>query len=112
MKSVRLPRADALQVEQSKVQHYLLNLDHVDGHAKAAFLLKFGFRQSDWKTLARALQEHGRTRPVVMQNASPYGQKFEVRCTLSSPDGRNPCITSIWIQEGSNAPRLITVLPR
>jgi hypothetical protein len=84
----------------------------VDGHAKAVFFLKFGFRQDQWKTLAEALRQHGLTQSVFAQKTSGHGQKYEVRCNLPSPDGRNPCITSVWIQEDSCHLRLITVLPR
>ena len=112
MKSVRMPRSASLRVDQAKIQDYLLNLDHVDGHDKAVFFLKFGFRRSDWKILAEPLREHGRTQPIVAQKHSVHGQKFEVRCNLPSPDGRNPCVTSVWIQEVTHDLRLVTVLPR
>lgn len=112
MKSVRLPSGVSLRIDQAKVKDYLLDLDHVDGHAKAVFFLKFGFRQNDWKTLAAALRKHGLTQPVIARKQSAHGQKFEVRCNLPSPDGRNPCVTSVWIQEGVGDLRLITVLPR
>ena len=112
MKSVHLPRSVSLQVDQSKTRDYLLNLDHVEGHGEAVFFLKFEFRQTDWKALAQALCAHGRTQPVITQTDSAYGRKFTVRCNLATPDGRNPCVTSVWIQEGAGKIRLITVLPR
>jgi hypothetical protein len=37
-----------------------------------------------------------------------HGLKYEVKCTLRTPDGRDPCLTTIWTVERGRPPRLVT----
>ena len=39
--------------------------------------------------------------------------KYVVRCAVETPDGRNPCIVSVWaIEEADRTrPRLLTAYP-
>ena len=47
--------------------------------------------------------------PVVKVATDVWGMKYEVRCSLRSPDARNPCVRSIWAIDATNAdPRLVT----
>jgi hypothetical protein len=47
--------------------------------------------------------------PVVKVAANAWGNNYEVRCSLRSPDARNPCVRSIWVIDATNAnPRLVT----
>lgn len=70
-----------------------------------------GFDAEQWEALASALKQHGRKRDVAKQEASAFGTKYVVQCMLMTPDHRDPCICSVWITEGSEAPRLITAYP-
>jgi hypothetical protein len=107
-----LPNAQKAFVQREKLAEYLLDLTHKDGGPKAAFLLGFGFELADWKALRIALLEHARTRDVVRKRVTIFGDIFEVVGELSTPDGRNPTIKSVWmIDHGSDAPRLITLIP-
>ena len=90
-----LPDADALRVDEAKLRDYLLDVAHPEGGPKAEFFGRFGFTRREWRTLAEALRLHGRTQPVVLQIDSRHGRKLHVRCEVRSPDGRNPCITSV-----------------
>ncbi len=47
----------------------------------------------------------------LAQQAVPYGMKFIVRCTLRTPDKRDPCIMTVWIAETGAYPRLVTAYP-
>ena len=107
-----LPDIGLLQVDEAKARDYLLNTEHREGGAKALFFLKFGFTRRGWRKLVESLRLHGQTRPIVVEKESTHGRKYEVRCNLSTPDGRNPCIRSVWIKDGDKPPRLVTVLPR
>jgi hypothetical protein len=63
------------------------------------------------RTQKRVLK-HPQNNPVTNQAGNPFGQKFEVRCSLVAPDGRNPCIISVWIIEPPDpSPRFITAYP-
>ncbi|MDI1313018.1 DUF6883 domain-containing protein [Prosthecobacter sp.] len=106
-----LPQADALLVEQTKVQDYLLNLSHKEGGPKAKFFLNRGFRLDAWELMAQALRQHGMTQPVTETSETRFGRKFTVECQILTPDGRNPCILTAWIVEGKRPPRLVTAHP-
>ena len=109
--SKRLPRPDELVVESRKLTDYLLCESHPDGASKAKFFVGVGFDVDDAGVLGEALTQHGRTRDVVEASATGFGMKYVVQCSLITPDERNPCIRSIWIAEGSEAPRLVTAYP-
>lgn len=108
---ILLPHRGPLTVEENKIKGYLLNPLSKDGAPKARFFLAHGFTPEAWIVLATALQAHGTTRPVIEQRQSPFGTKYALNCQLATPDGRNPCITTVWIVEGHNAPRLVTAYP-
>jgi hypothetical protein len=107
----RLPQPDELRVEQKKVVEYLLNSSHAAGSSKAAFFERFGFTSRSWSLLADALLEHGRLRIVVDELETKFGIKYVVECSIDTPDGRNPCIRSVWVCEHERPPRLITAYP-
>jgi hypothetical protein len=112
MASSLLPNVQKAFVQREKLAEYLLDLAHKDGGPKAAFLLGFGFKLAEWKTLRAALLEHARTHDVVRKRVTNFGEIFEVVGELSTPDGRNPTIKSVWmIDHGTDAPRLITLMP-
>ncbi|MBL9130973.1 MAG: hypothetical protein JNG86_07230 [Verrucomicrobiaceae bacterium] len=106
-----LPQPDRLMVEQSKVTDYLLNRDHPEGGSKAKFFLNRGFTPLLWQEMAESLRQHGRTQPVTETTATRFGKKFTVECQIKTPDGKNPCILTAWIIEGSKPPRLVTAHP-
>ena len=107
----RLPRRDALLVEPGKVLNYLLAPEHEEGGPKAKFFRNRGFGPERWEEMARALRKHGETQPVVKVTENKWGTKFEVRCEIGTPDGRNPCIRTLWQVSGGAAPRLVTAYP-
>jgi hypothetical protein len=99
-------------VEMAKVEAYLLDRRHPTGRAKAVFFERFGYHSADPIAFAIALDRHGATRPVIRTSSNAYGVKYEVRCSLETPDGRNPCIVTIWLQPSGEAScRLITAYP-
>lgn len=107
----RLPRLGDLIVDRRKITEYLLSASHRDGASKARFFASLGFDVDDWRVLADALLQHGREREVVLEIANPFGRKFVVRCEIGCPNGRNPCIDSVWIAEDEAPPRLVTAYP-
>jgi hypothetical protein len=108
----QLPRVANAILEDRKITQYLLNTVHPIGAAKAQFFMSFGFSPANWAELKSALLQHPQKNPVSSQSSNPFGQKFEVSCSLVAPDGRNPCIISIWIIESPDLnPRFITAYP-
>lgn len=108
----KLPRPKTLLIEEKKIRDYLLNSKHKDGAGKAKFFLARGFTLEDWAALAHALREHGRQRPVTKVEDNRFGTKYTVECSMSSPDGTNPCVLSVWIAETGSPVRLVTARPQ
>ncbi len=110
-KPKNLPDSDRLLVEKSKLASYLLNLSHKDGASKAKFFLQRGFNADKWEAFAKALQTHGASQTVTGIETTRHGKKFTVECQIKTPDGKDPCILSVWIQATGKAPRLVTAHP-
>ena len=101
-----------IRVDQAKVRDYLLVPDHPDNDGKAAFFFRFGFTREAWQELHVALVAHPNLNSVVRATqTSSGGMRYRVRCNLISPDGRNPCIVSVWGVERMQATWLITAFP-
>lgn len=110
--SDKLPNADKAMVESAKLTEYLLSLAHRDGMGKAKFFMLFGFTRAKPDELESSLLKHGLTQPVVEVKTTEHGVKYVLECAVPSPDGRNPCIRSVWIVDaGKIVPRLVTAFP-
>ena len=100
------------RIDDAKVTGYLLNDSHRDGGPKSRFFQAFGFTLSEWPVLRGALSQHPARNPVKKITDTPFGAKYEVACRLQTPDGRDPCIVTIWQSEaGVGEPRLVTAYP-
>jgi len=110
--NVQLPNVYNAYVDDRKVRDYLLNPGHPQNNGKANFFQSFGFSQQHWLILRDALHFHPVTNPVAKISPNQYGTRYTVRCSLLSPDGRNPCITTIWVINAlTTAPELVTAYP-
>ena len=106
---IRLPNAATAVVPPEKIRDYLLAPGHAQNQGKAEKFFRFGFRANEWELLAAALGQHAIANDVVKSQPSAHGVKFVVRCHLQTPDGRNPCIRSVWaIDWGKTSPRLVS----
>jgi hypothetical protein len=105
----QLPNAANAIVADQKITDYLLNHSHPQGAGKAKFFEAFGFTPANWTELKTALLQHALTNPVTRQTTTPFRVKYVVSCSIPTPDGRNPCILSIWVIEPPDVePRLLT----
>nr|WP_294544337.1 DUF6883 domain-containing protein [uncultured Rhodopila sp.] len=111
MSATRVPGAANATVAPEKVRDYLLAAEHPDNAGKAAFFSLFGFTSEQWTELRLALAAHPANNVVVGRVPADDGMRCRVRCNLQTPDGRNPCVTTIWAVEGGQPPRLITAFP-
>lgn len=109
----RLPNAASATLADEKITRYLLDPSRsAEAAAKAQFFTAFGFSRAIWSELKRALLAHPLTNAVASQTVNPYGIKYTVSCMLASPDGRNPCVISVWIVEPPDPdPRFVTAYP-
>ena len=109
----KLPNCDNAVVADAKLTDYLLNPVHPRGHAKARFLIRFGFAPDRLEEARTALLGHARTIDISASTQDAFGTIFQLVGPLPSPDGRNPVVTTVWMLDtGATEPRLITLLPR
>jgi len=106
-----LPKADAVNVEEFKIRDYLLNSGHPQNGGKTAYFGAFGFLAEQWEVMRDALIRHAAINLIAETSRSPHGTKYVVRCSVPTPDGRNPCIATVWIVDGDLPPRLVTSYP-
>ncbi len=106
-----LPNAATANVAEPKVRDYLLDFRHPQNGGKAAFFEAFGFDAEQWNVMRDALIGHAMINHIAQTLRSGHGTKHLVRCSIATPDGRNPCITTVWIIEGNRPPRLVTAYP-
>ena len=112
MSGTWLTNAHSAQVPAAKIRRYLLDPNHPDNGGKAAFFNAFGFTVQNWAALRSALEAHPGMHLVANVTTSRWGSKYEVRCSLPGPDGRNPCVRSFWIIDAANPnPQLVTAYP-
>jgi hypothetical protein len=109
---MKLPNALLAVVEREKVVDYLLNRAHRYGASKAEFFSQYGFLLEKWEVLAQALLKHGQKHDVTNVTETGFGPRYQTDRELSLPDGRAPCVRTIWqVDRGQLAPRLITAYP-
>ena len=112
MSGAFLPNARSASIADAKVRDYLLHASHPNNGGKADFFTRFGFSRTRWIELRDALLEHARANLVEQVQRSPYGTRYRVRCDLQTPDGRNPCIKTVWVIDATAAnPTLVTAYP-
>ena len=88
---------DKWRIDPRRITEYLLNPNSEAGLPKARFFQAGGFTSEHWPAFADALLAHTRTATLEeVDDASPYGTKYVFRCTIETPDRRNPCILSVW----------------
>jgi hypothetical protein len=107
----RLPNAEHAIVELRRVRDYLLNPNHQTGGPKARFFIAHGFSHDGPEAFCSALLMHGRANDVLRRVDTPWGSRYTIVCHCRTPDGRDPCIRSVWQMDG-DLPRLLTVIPR
>ena len=106
-----VPNASGATVAPAKVREFLLNESHPENRGRARFFTLFGFTPTQWETLRDALLAHMLANQVTETAVTRHGTNYMVRCTIPSPDGRNPCIFTVWTIEPSGGPKFVTAFP-
>jgi hypothetical protein len=105
-----LPNAIGAIVEERRIREYLLDATHVTGGSKARFFIAHGFVPDTWELLQASLISQGRANAVTRIVETAWGTRYTVQCNCPTPDGRNPCIRTVW-QIDDHIPRLLTAIP-
>lgn len=109
---MKLPNLERAVIAQDKLVEYILNTEHKRGGAKARLLAEFGYKREDWQTLERDIRIYHLGKEVDQVRRTAYGVRYEIRAPLQTPNGRSLFVRTIWqIDEGTDIPRLITLVP-
>lgn len=93
------------------MRDYLLSPSHSIGRYKAAFFRSLGYDQANWETLAIDLRSL-LTGDAEQIDVTEYGVKYEIRGSVTGPNGRTANVVSAWIiLTGEEAPRFVTAYP-
>ena len=109
---MRLPEAGRAVIDVAKVRDYLLAPSHPVGRFKAAFFCGLGYSRSDWCRLESDLRKLALCEEAIPLQAIEYGQKYEVRGTLTGPARRKARVITVWnVPAGDDVPRFVTAYP-
>jgi hypothetical protein len=109
---MRLASFKRCVVPLEKLRDYLLNLNHPDGRHKARFFSRFGYSTANIEVCAQALTDHAEDNEVANTILSQFGMTYIVERHFRTPDGRGPCIVTIWIGEFNGIARFVTAYPK
>jgi hypothetical protein len=111
--AVKLPRSEGAVVDDEKVRDYLLSSTHPIGRLKATFFVGLGYREADWVRLHKDLLDLAQLDTATQGRFTRYGNKYEVRGTLTGPSGRSAVVLTVWmVKHGEDFPRFITAFPK
>ena len=83
-----------------------------EGRHKRRFLMAHGFDDERPGMLVDALLAHAATAVEVSDATTVHGRKWVLRGRLRCPDGRQPVVQVVWMQNvGRTTVRLITAYP-
>lgn len=97
-------------IAQAKLTQYLLK--HLPEDDKSQFLARAGYTQANWQQLERDLREQILPLDAVPFEQTRYGEKYEIRGTLTGSNGITLKIVTIWMIEiPSQQAKFITLFP-
>jgi hypothetical protein len=108
---MKLPDADNAVIPAEKLRDYLLSSSHPVGRFKAVFFHALGYTDGDCEQLEADIRSI-LTNDATVGEQTDYGQKLEVRGSITGPADRSAEIVTRWIiLNGESMPRFITAYP-
>jgi len=105
---MKLP-AEAVIPEDKLLRYLLIPREEND---KSRLLASAGYTLANWKILERDLYRLIELLDVNDVESSPFGVKYEVRGTLTGPNGRNLHVVTVWIKlAATGETRFVTLFP-
>lgn len=109
---MKLPAAERAVIPEAKIRDYLLSTSHPVGRFKAPFFTSLGYTSTNWQRLEKDLLALAVSADAELGKDSPYGQKYEIRGTLSGPSRRSGGVLTVWIiLYGGDVPQFVTAFP-
>lgn len=109
---MKLPNAEAAQLDQDKLRRYLLSETHPIGRWKARFFRGIGFDETNLTPLERSLIEIAKTEEIVESVVTRHGTKYVVEGLVRAPSGNQVRLRTVWIVDaGQDRPRFVTAYP-
>ena len=109
---MRLPNAEAAEVDPEKLKGYLLSQTHPIGRSKAKFFRSIGFDESHVTILEQGLIEIARTEEIADTAPSVHGVKYIIDGLIMTPSGSRVRLRTVWILDsGQGRPRFVTAYP-
>ena len=100
---------DAL-IASEKLTKYLLVKRPVGD--KSEFLKQAGYTVNNWSRLEQDIRDQILTKDAVSIEWTPYGELFEIRASLTGPNGQSLRLRTVWMLEsGSGKTKFITLYP-
>ena len=86
-------------IAPDKILRYLLSATNPKSASKNRFFRTMGFDPEKWEIIRDALAQHPTTAELgPIDTSSSYGEKRVFRCNIVTPNGRNPCILTVWMR--------------
>ena len=105
---MKLP-ADA-QIAPAKLTGYLLVKRPVGD--KSQFLRQAGYTLDNWDILEQDIRQQILTEEATSTEQARYGEYFEIRASLSGPNGVTLKVKTVWMKESrSGITKFITLYP-
>lgn len=98
---MKLPTDTVLEIEDRKIQNYLLDGNHPDGKAKAEFFFANGITPENAAVLESMLKMQAANEEVLKELTTPFGKKFIFESAMEFPNGKTHHIRSVWILQGN-----------
>ncbi len=97
-------------IADAKITKYLLSPR--SENEKSKFLGQAGYNLNNWQQLKRDLFTQILTQEAQFNETTRYGDKYQIKGTLTGPNGTNLPIVSIWMVESvSGLTKFITLFP-
>ena len=107
-----IPNADLAYVPKEKLSEYLLDEHHPVGGSKAKWFRSLGYDIADPSVLEGDLLSQVKSSEDFEEKKSRFGTKYVVRGKITTPNGNQANVETVWIVESSdNRPRLVTAIP-
>lgn len=106
---MQLPNSEHAVIDSAKLRDYLLSTSHQVGRFKARFFESLGYLADNWERLEADIRDLIAVAEARPSEKTEYGQKYEVRGTITGPNGRSAEVVTVWIVlTGEDVPRFIT----